>query len=51
MVRLFLFFTRGRLRKSLATVGLLLVAGLAETMGMATLLPLIRIAVEDESDD
>jgi ATP-binding cassette subfamily C protein len=51
MLKLFLFFSRGRLSKSLMTIGLLVVAGVAESMGLATLLPLIRIAMDDDQSD
>jgi ATP-binding cassette subfamily C protein len=51
MLKLFLFFSRGRMGKSLATIAMLIVAGIAEGMGLATLLPLIRITMDDGESD
>ena len=51
MLKLFLFFSRGKLGKSALTIGLLVVAGVAEGMGLATLLPLIRIAMDGGASD
>ena len=48
-MRLLWFFVRGRPWRSLATLGLLAVAGIAEGMGLATLLPLVRLAIDDGS--